>query len=477
MVILVPPELLQKSPSQEDGLDVATELELRSLGAGLVQGAGVLLRLPQLTIVSAAVVFQRFYFRKSFADFDVRIAATAALVLACKLEESHRKLQEVIVCCHHLQMRSLQEEDDAPTYAGRPTPILDPKCHEHIKTKEDVVKAERHILQELGFDMIILQLDHPHKYLLQYIKALNCVELAQMAWNYLNDSLRTTLCCAYQPQQIALASIYLAARCSGTKLPSRPPWWDIFGIKAKDLRDIAEVIAAVYRRPLPEYIHIPRKKRVVDHRQETPATPLVETTPAPTKSPSDEEGGALGSATGLSEADGAVGLSRQDSLDPGRLAEMIAERGAEPAPMPPPSSLPLAAPVRQVTDALRRADEDRRGEKEKERERDRDNDQERNNDKDMGRKKDGDKRKGRDNNRYRGSSSSCSSYDSRVRRSPSRSSPQRKGKTKSSKLARGRDRARGPSPSSSRSRSQRPTRKRDARTVRVPEQRQVLLLA
>lgn len=416
MVALVPAEVRSRPPSQEDGIEADVERELRSFGAGLVQSAGMLLRLPQLTIVSAAVIFQRFYFQKSFADFDVRISATAALALACKLEENNRKLQQVITACHRVQMRALlEEESDNPAYAGKPTPGFEVGSHDYTKNKDDVVRAERHILRELQFDMIVLFLDHPHKYLLQYVKALECPELVQKAWNYLNDSSRTSLCCAYQPHFIALASIYLAARASGTKLPSRPPWWEAFDIDFKDLRAISKAIMAMHRRPLPEYIYIPRKKKETALPPDTPATD----TPAPAKSPSDDT--PVPAALGDEEAGNAGGL--ESSLDADRdVADPVPpvaapQGGAASRPSAEEDMSDPMPPLRREKDKDR-ADRDKP--RDKERDKDKEKDKRKSTEGKAGdRKKEVDARRGRDT-RNRGNSNSSGRTGSPPRRSRSR---------------------------------------------------------
>lgn len=48
---LIPDERLSPTPSMQDGLDLQTETDLRILGCELLQSAGILLRLPQVTDV------------------------------------------------------------------------------------------------------------------------------------------------------------------------------------------------------------------------------------------------------------------------------------------------------------------------------------------------------------------------------------------------------------------------------------------
>jgi hypothetical protein len=45
---LLPEEKLSPTPSQVDGLDKETEIDLRILGCELIQTAGILLKLPQV---------------------------------------------------------------------------------------------------------------------------------------------------------------------------------------------------------------------------------------------------------------------------------------------------------------------------------------------------------------------------------------------------------------------------------------------
>jgi len=48
---LLPEEKLNSTPSYLDGLDVETETDLRILGCELIQTAGILLKLPQVSFI------------------------------------------------------------------------------------------------------------------------------------------------------------------------------------------------------------------------------------------------------------------------------------------------------------------------------------------------------------------------------------------------------------------------------------------
>lgn len=316
---LVARELLQRTPSREQGLPGRQERQLRSFGAELILRAVVLLRLPQVTGCTAAAIFQRFYFRRSFVEFDVQATAAAALFLACKLEETARRLRDVVLIFHRLQMRGL-EEDGKAVYAGRPVPILSLDSQEYAEAKMEVASVERHLLRELGFAVAGL-LEHPHKYVLQFVKSLRLSsdwllsELAQLAWSFLNDSLRTPLSCAHEPHQIATAGIHLAARRMGLKLPQEPPWWQVFDADPEEMVLIARTIMGVHALPRVSYISVSCQDRLP---QRSPSMPFPETPGTPLPSPAEE---------GRNSCSARV-LRRESSLDESRVGELLRERDA-----------------------------------------------------------------------------------------------------------------------------------------------------
>ena len=93
--------------------------------------------------------------------------------------------------------------------------------------KNELITIERYILKELGFSIYNI-MDHPHKYILYFVKLLNgSNELAQVSWNYLNDSLRLDLNLRYNAEVIACAAIFLAIRKLQLPIPEYPPWWEV----------------------------------------------------------------------------------------------------------------------------------------------------------------------------------------------------------------------------------------------------------
>ena len=56
---------LANTPSIQDGMSQAEEKDLRAKGVNFIVQVGILLKLPQLTLSTAAIFFQRFLMRAS----------------------------------------------------------------------------------------------------------------------------------------------------------------------------------------------------------------------------------------------------------------------------------------------------------------------------------------------------------------------------------------------------------------------------
>ena len=79
-------------------------------------------------------------------------------------------------------------------------------------------KWHDYILQTIKFD---LSVDHPYSSLIKYAKCLQnkgdsakLQKMVQMSWTFVNDSLCTTLCLQWEPEIVAVALMYLAAKLS-----------------------------------------------------------------------------------------------------------------------------------------------------------------------------------------------------------------------------------------------------------------------
>ncbi|DAZ95627.1 TPA: hypothetical protein N0F65_002256 [Lagenidium giganteum] len=240
--LLLPDCILRNSPSRQDGISEEVEADHRFWGCELIQEAGVLLKLPQVVVVTAETLLHRFYSRKSLKDFDAFRVAIGCLFLAAKVEEHAKRIREVLSVFYAIyrrrrwQRRLLQQQ------------LLDLDSDVYCLWKDWLVMVERQVLIDLGFSLYNI-MEHPHKYILYYVKVLDLSkQLAQKAWNFLNDSLRIDVCTRFRPEVIACAAIHLAARVEQVKLPEAPAWWKLFDVEEKQLLAVSDAILAMYSR-------------------------------------------------------------------------------------------------------------------------------------------------------------------------------------------------------------------------------------
>jgi len=129
--------------------------------------------------------------------------------------------------------------------------VLDPASEYFQYLKQLVIDCERYVLKELGFELYRLT-EHPHSYLLDYLKRLkSSKEVAKIAWNYLNDSYRSTLCVHYPPHILATSCLYLAIWSTKTPMP-KTIWWAIFDTSIKHILEVCAEILNLYQLPKTE---------------------------------------------------------------------------------------------------------------------------------------------------------------------------------------------------------------------------------
>lgn len=70
--------------------------------------------------------------------------------------------------------------------------------------------------------------------------------MAQVAWNYMNDGLRTSAFCRFKTDVIACACLHLGSL--KLQIPV-PDWWEAFKVSTEDLEACCTTILALYARP------------------------------------------------------------------------------------------------------------------------------------------------------------------------------------------------------------------------------------
>uniref|UniRef100_A0ACD5UST6 Uncharacterized protein n=1 Tax=Avena sativa TaxID=4498 RepID=A0ACD5UST6_AVESA len=229
-------EIEENSNSRRDGIDLKKESYLRKSYCTFLQDFGMRLKVPQVTIATAIVFCHRFFLRQSHAKNDRQIIATVCMFLAGKVEETPRPLKDVVLISYEI----IHKKDPAAVARIKQKEVYE-------QQKELLLIGERLVLVTLGFDMNV---HHPYKPLVEAIKKFKVAQnaLAQVAWNFVNDGLRTSLCLQFKPHHIAAGAIFLAAKFLKVKLPAdgEKVWWQEFDVTPRQLEEVSNQMLELY---------------------------------------------------------------------------------------------------------------------------------------------------------------------------------------------------------------------------------------
>uniref|UniRef100_A0A7C9E0Q7 Cyclin-like domain-containing protein n=1 Tax=Opuntia streptacantha TaxID=393608 RepID=A0A7C9E0Q7_OPUST len=250
-------EIDNGSPSRKDGIDRVRESSLRKSYCSFLKDLGMKLRVSPVTTATATMFCHRFYMHQSHAKNDWQTIATACMFLACKAEDNLRPLRDVTIVAYEMIYK------------------WDPSAPERIrqrevyqKQKELILDAEHLLLVTIAFDICI---KHPFRPLVDALKRLKISnnEVAKVAWNLVNEWLRTTICLQYKPHYIAAASLSVAAKLLNFTLPTNEgkAWWMQFDVSPKQLEEVTQQMLRYFKH---------------DEKQKAPQAPtnLMKTTAA-----------------------------------------------------------------------------------------------------------------------------------------------------------------------------------------------------
>lgn len=243
-------EEIANSPSRADGVEAISEARTIARIADILREASRLLRLPMLTTAVAIKYWQRFYMIESLkkhAPYDV---AGACLFLACKVQETHKRLREVIYAIIKVKTKGSADFPD-----GEDVRESHPN---YFAEKEKLLIKERVLLRVLHFDLTV---DHAYKHVWAMTKTFIPAphlqsKVTQVAWNFINDSLRTYMHVQYCEREIAAAVFQLSAGFCRVPLPdgkSRDAsgrrliaWFELFPVNLERVHMIGDRIMDEY---------------------------------------------------------------------------------------------------------------------------------------------------------------------------------------------------------------------------------------
>uniref|UniRef100_A0A061R4S7 Arginine-rich cyclin 1 n=1 Tax=Tetraselmis sp. GSL018 TaxID=582737 RepID=A0A061R4S7_9CHLO len=253
--------LKNETPSRQSGIDAETETMQRIYGCEMIQTAGICLQFPQVVMATGQVLLQRFYCKRSLTQFDVKAVSLSCLWLAAKLEEVPKlesNMWKVLMVFDRVARRK----------EGKTLEPLELHSKKYYKMRDEVVRIERDLLIAFGF---VLHVEHPHKQVMNYLTTLSrrktgeeeapspeqeasLSRLMQTAFNYVNDSLRTTLCVRFKAETVACACIFLASRKLQVPMPESVGgsdfcWWELFDVSFQDMIEVCSTILNLYSLP------------------------------------------------------------------------------------------------------------------------------------------------------------------------------------------------------------------------------------
>lgn len=171
--------------------------------------------------------------------------SAAAVFLTAKISEQPRSLRSIAnVYTYLYSPSSTLASVPSPESGSPPDPAsyyLSPGSHTSFTNR--ILLLEGHILNALGFGLHVAL---PHPLSITYLQTLDVFsaayakstgrKLARRVIALLNTALLSPqmLYLTHQPNALAVAAIYLAAREEGVNLPS-VEWWEVFDVEREEL--------------------------------------------------------------------------------------------------------------------------------------------------------------------------------------------------------------------------------------------------
>ncbi|KAH6632588.1 cyclin-like protein [Chaetomium tenue] len=215
----------------------------------LTQAAGLLLQLPQSVTAQANVLLARYWLVESMMSHEFSDTSAAILYLTAKLSPHPRSPRDICNVYSYLVTRPTTALFHSPT--APPPPPHDPaspsppyyrseSAYQAFHTR--LLTLEARALHALAFDTHVAL---PHALAVTYLQALDFLGrgakdgpngLGARAVAYLNTALLSPqmLYLTSQPNALAVAAVYNAARDVGAKMPECE-WWEVFDVEREEL--------------------------------------------------------------------------------------------------------------------------------------------------------------------------------------------------------------------------------------------------
>jgi len=197
-----------------------TVSRLRMYFVELLHSLGRYMNMRQRVVSTAVVFFKRFYLKRSFGEFDPRLAAPTILFLAAKVEETYQNAKYFRAAVERCkEVKELYSDFNL--------------------TMQAMLEFEFYVLEVMDFDLIVF---HPYRPITRILEELKWNSRLKMAWSIANDSYRTDLCLEHPPTKIAVAVIYLSMVLSKDSSDKRDSFLSSVSKAGDNSADVADVM-------------------------------------------------------------------------------------------------------------------------------------------------------------------------------------------------------------------------------------------
>ena len=188
------------------------------------------------------MLLQRFYLVASLRTFPILHTTHAALYLAAKLTETPTKPRNIINATTYILRAASPAPISPPDAADADAYYVDDTAY--LLQRVRLLDTETEILKALGYHTHVAL---PYTLTVHYAQALECLSkpVLHRAFGYLSDALLSPslVYLTHQPNALAVAALYLAAREEGCKLSEG--WWEVFDVEREDLGFLVAVMKGV----------------------------------------------------------------------------------------------------------------------------------------------------------------------------------------------------------------------------------------
>ncbi|KAL2315943.1 Cyclin pch1 [Schizosaccharomyces pombe] len=252
------------TPSALDGIPLDQEEIQRSKGCNFIINVGLRLKLPQTALATANIYFHRFYLRFSLKNYHYYEVAATCIFLATKVEDSVRKLRDIVINCAKVAQKNSNV-------------LVDEQTKEYWRWRDVILYTEEVLLEALCFDFTV---EHPYPYVLSFIKKFVADDknVTKVAWTYINDSTRSIACLLYSPKTIAAAAFQFALEKNEINLSTTtdglPVWMEESQVSYEDVKGVLTLIDSLYKKINPSKQALPIDQKNGSHASSVaPGTP------------------------------------------------------------------------------------------------------------------------------------------------------------------------------------------------------------